>query len=488
MISHEGKGVSTPHKQYVSSLPRWKQIKDILESDCDKYLRDVGASESDSEYGKKRQKDYVDGAILYNFTVRTADGMVGAVYQKEPTIELRKQLLYLLTDADGSGVGLEQQSKATLTDTLTLGRAGLLSDMPTASNATIKDQEDGKINPRILYYSAENIINWRVKKVGAINQITMIVLREEYEYSPTNSEFDIATSQRYRVLELVDGIYRQRLFTFEDSSDKARVEIFDVKANGKPMHHIPFTFIGSENNSFSVDRPPFYPLTLLNIGHYRNSADNEESSFIVGQPTLFIMIDNQIDAKQFQEANPNGIKFGSRQGYNLGQQGKAQLLQAQPNNLSKENMKEKEAQAVQIGAQLISPSQQITAESARIQRGADTSVLTSVARNVSEAYQMHIEWCGDFLGVDTKGDQFILNTDYFLQTLTAQDRAQWVSDINQGLFPASEYYAAMRRAGQIERQDDEITDELLDQGISYSFNDNPEDNSESTQKDQDNSE
>ncbi|WP_302183290.1 DUF4055 domain-containing protein, partial [Salmonella enterica] len=98
---------------------------------------------------------------------------------------------------------------------------------------------------------------------------------------------------------------------------------------------------------------------------------------------------------------------------------------------------DKEQQAIQIGAQLITPSQQITAESARIQRGADTSVMATIARNVSQAYTDALRWVAMMLGKPEDTEvEFQLNMDFFLQPMTAQDRAAWVADINAGLLPA----------------------------------------------------
>ncbi|MGL6086634.1 MAG: DUF4055 domain-containing protein, partial [Enterobacterales bacterium] len=228
---------------------------------------------------------------------------------------------------------------------------------------------------------------------------------------------------------------------------------------------IPFTFIGATNNDHTIDDAPLLPLAELNIGAFRNSADLEESSFVVGQPTLFIAPGETMSLEIFKEANPNGIKMGSRSGHNIGAGGNAFLVQAEANSLVKDVMLMKEEQAIQIGAQLITPSQQITAESARLQRGADTSVMATIAGNVSQAYTQALKWAAAMVGAPDAGIEFRLNTDFFLQPMTAQDRAAWVVDINSGLLPASSYYAALRRAGVTDWTDSEIKDAIADQPL-----------------------
>ncbi|EHO6159999.1 DUF4055 domain-containing protein, partial [Salmonella enterica] len=264
-----------------------------------------------------------------------------------------------------------------------------------------------------------------------------------------------------------DGNYRQRLFRF-DAEGGAQEDVVEIYPDlGESLRGvIPFTFIGATNNDATIDDAPLLPLAELNIGHYRNSADNEESSFVVGQPTLFIYPGENLTPQSFKEANPNGIKFGSRCGHNLGYGGSAQLIQAGENNLARQNMLDKEQQAIQIGAQLISPTQQITAESARIQRGADTSVMATIARNVSQAYTDALRWVAVMLGKPEDTEvEFRLNMDFFLQPMTAQDRAAWMADINAGLLPATAYYAALRKAGVTDWTDADIKDAVADQPL-----------------------
>lgn len=123
-------------------------------------------------------------------------------------------------------------------------------------------------------------------------------------------------------------------------------------------------------------------------------------------------------------------------------------------------MLDKEQQALQIGAQLITPSQQITAESARLQRGADTSVMATIADNVSEAYERALRWVAQMLKQPDTDIEFGLNTEFFLQPMTAQDRTAWMSDINAGLLPATAYYAALRKAGITDWSDEDLQDAL----------------------------
>lgn len=467
--------VQTKHRNYEAADEKWRLIRSVVSGDTNDYLRNVGVTECDKVVGNQRQKEYEDGAIYYNFTKRTVDGMTGAVFRKDPEVELPDQILYLLDDSDGNGQGIIQQSQEVTREVIELGRGGLFVDIPSAPAeenvngevgiqtpkvVTLQDQRDGKINPKIQFYPAESIINWRTQRFGSVSKLQMIVLREEYEYQSGDNEFLYLTGFQYRVLDLDEsGNYRQRIYIYNQPGELTDTVEYEPVSNGMRMTEIPFVFIGAENNDYTIDEPPMYPLSTLNIGHYRNSADNEEFLHILGQAMLTISPSNAIAAK-WKENNPDGVKFGARAGLNLGENGSAQILQAQPNNANAQAMKDKEAQAIQIGAQLITPSSQETAEAARIKHGADTSVLASIANNVSDGYQKAIGWCLDFLGASADDFTFELSKDFFMDKISPEERAQWVAEWQMGITPKSYYYTAMRRTGQF---DPEATDEDIDE-------------------------
>ena len=467
-ITANDNSVRTKHREWQFHYEKWKKVRNAVAGDLISYLRNVGQNEPDKKYGEARQAEYEQGAICYNFTKRTLSGMVGSVMRKDPEQIIPRELEYLLTNCDGSGVGLWQHAQDTLMEIDSIGRGGLLVDAPETGAATAAEQNEGLLNPVIAFYTAENIINWRMKRFGSVNRVVMIVLREVWEYFESDDEFVVKYGEQYRVLDLDEnGNYRQRLYKFKaEGGDAEPVETIYPELGDQLKGKIPFTFIGASNNDASVDDAPLLPLAELNIGHFRNSADNEESSFVVGQPTLFLAPGENMSTQMFEDANPNGVKMGSRTGHNVGYGGNAFLVQAEANNLAKQNMLDKEQQAIQIGAQLITPTQQITAESARLQRGADTSVMATIARNVSMAYTEALKWVAAMMGLrDGTEIEFKLNMDFFLQPMTAQDRAAWMADINAGLLPATAYYSALRKAGVTDWTDEDIQNAVADQPL-----------------------
>lgn len=459
-------GKLATHPQYDKYAPNWQKVDDVVTGDVDHYLRNVGCSESNAEKAEKRQREYIEGAILHNFTVRTRDGMQGAMFMKPPTINLTSQLEYLLDDCDGNGMNLEQQMQDSADQVLRKGRAGLLVDMSSVEEVpTIAQIESGEISPRIQMYIAQDIIDWKTVRLGSINRLCEIVLREQYDTGIRTGISDYTPNYQYRVLGLDEnGFYYQEIW-FLDKSDKLQqgisgngeVRIYPV-INGSKSREIPFYFIGADNNSYKVGTQPLLPIAELNIGHYRNSADTEENSFVCSQAMLIIALSDHISVKDFNDENPNGVQVGSRRGLNVGPSGSAMFIQAAESDKAMKLMERKEQQAVQLGAQLITPSQQVTAETARIQQGANGSVLSNISSNITDAYRKAVDMCGLFLGV-TQASEVELSKDFFYQTLTAQERAQWVSEVMSGITPVELFYKKLIQTGQYP---EEITKEEIE--------------------------
>lgn len=472
--------VQTQNAEYTKFYPKWEKIRNVLANDVVKYLRNVGATEKDTEYAKQRQKDYEEGVYFLNFTSTTVESQNGSLYTSEPDIKVdsvHPEMSYLVNDVDGSGVHLIQQVKDASYDACSIGRGLLLPDMPaTDGNTSAADQTSGKASPRIIYYPAESILDWRTEMVNGVKKLVWVKLVEQI----TNQvdEFTIVNEFQYRILAInSDGHYTQRVIVRNSKDNSNQEQAFvdleynpnsdnggtPVKQNGKFIDYIPAYFIGSKNNDIGVDEPPVYSLACLNIAHYRDTADNQEQLFVCSQVMLALYPAEGMSAQEFNEYNPNGIKFGSRQGITLAG-GKAELLQAQSTNAISAAIKEKEQQAISIGASITQPQSQVTATTARIQRGAAVSVLSSIADNVSDAYTKALKECARFLGLDDSDIYLCLHKNFFWEEATPQQRAQWFAEINSGILPKSAYYTWLRKRGEIDLTDQEIADELEYEG------------------------
>lgn len=450
--------VDTQHNEYTANSGKWSVMRDCMAGeDAVKAARNqylpYFIPHDEARYGQ-----YVQRANYVNVTGRTLKGLVGAIFRRAPQINLPPQLEYLLEDFDGTGQSLDQLGKEICTDLMTTGRYGLLVDYPQAeAGLSAEDVDSRKLRATIATYGAEDIINWRTVAMGGQLILVMVVLRESAEVQV--DQFEFIPETRYRVLSLDEGVYVQRVFN--DDGEQVVDDVFPRKADGSLWREIPFQFVGASDNRPSVDDPPLYDLARVNLAHFRNSADLEESLYVHGQGTLFVS--SELSVEQWKEANPSGIRVGARTGHFIGAGGKAELLQIQANTAVREAMLDKEDTMRSIGARLISQNaQNQTAEAARIDASAEASVLSVIAGNASEAIESALEYAAGFMGGDPDQVKFALNQSFFDESMTAQDVMALIALEDRRTIGRTDVRAKMRATGWIaeNRTDEDLDAEL----------------------------
>lgn len=434
--------------EYNKAVEKWELVRSIIDNDAAHLIPDVDINDHD------RSIKYRNNAILTNFTGLTKNGLQGLVFLKEPDLDVPPQLEYMREDATGSGLSMTQLAQQVCGEILETGRHGLLVDFPRNENTlSISDLETGNYVARILPYTAEAIINWRTERVNGRVQLVQVVLKECKEVVLKDG-FEVEKLNQYRVLKLVDGQYYQELYNEEqDLVDLVQ----PLKVDGTPLTYIPFVFVGSENNDAVIDPAPLYDLAVLNLGHYKNSADFEESVFICGQPTVVVCV-GDIPADQWVELNGGKFRYGARSGHVVGLGGNASLLQANPNNLAGQAMKDKLEQAVGVGARVIAAAGagRETAEGARIRYGSQNSALYVVTKNMNRAFIEILRMACDFTKDADKSEiDFELNDQFYedgadpqliaqaimmvdRQAMTVQELRNYVASTGEGLITEPE--------------------------------------------------
>lgn len=412
----------------------------------------------ESPANRKRYDQYLARAVYYNATGRTLTTMNAYAFAVPPALDVSGAISYVAEDVDGAGVSLPQQSQSALRHALASGRVGLLVDYPrVAAPATRADMESGLVRAHVCLYPAASITNWRTERVGAKTVLTLVVLAEQHNV-PTG--FAIASETQYRVLRLTDGVYTQEIWR---KNDKGTFVIADgpnviTDSSGKAWGEIPFQFVGAVNNDTVVDDSPLYDIAVLNIGHYRNSADYEESVYMAGQVQPWM---SGLSVEWRDHMEKTGIYFGSRAPILLPEGGAFGLAQAQANSLAYEAMKAKEEQMIALGARLLQPGGAVkTATEAQSDSEAETSVIASIAANVSDGYNAALAWMAQFMG---GGDgTYTIRAEQSAKALDAQMASVLLNSVLAGKLPASDFWAALRNSGNVS---EERTDEMLREEI-----------------------
>lgn len=393
---------------------------------------------------QNRYDSYLQRAVFYNVTKRTLFGLNGQVFMRAPIINLPEKLKPMEASVDGS-ISLMQLAKKLNTNVLSLGRGGLLTDYPAVDGpVSVSDAETKGIRPTITSYHPMSVINWNTKMRGALRILNLVVIKESYVSA--DDGFERQMLDQWRVLRLNENdVYTVEIWREKEKTMVPLETFVPTDANGDTFDFIPFTFVGSEDNDHNIDNPPMYDISILNIAHYRNSADYEESSFFVGQPTLVM---TGLTEQWVEDVLKGKVYLGSRSSIPLPVDADAKLLQTAPNIMPFEAMAHKERQMVALGAKLIEPSTvQRTATEATMDKSAENSILSSSAKNVSLAIEQALRWSAKFVGANPDEVRFELPTEFDISAMSSEDRRQLMEEWQSGLLVFDEAREALRKSG-----------------------------------------
>jgi hypothetical protein len=410
--------VDTTHEEYDEYSEFWERIEDVLEGQDaihekgEKYLPRL-KDQSDIDY-----KAYKERAFFYNATARTLEGLKGLLFRKPPKIEYPDNMSDIIADITLTGQSLEQFAKDISEDAIAINTYGILIDIPYIDTTGMLSAEVSALNirPYIREYDAESIINWKMGLVNNKYMLTMAVLTEDFEI--VENEFKSSCETRYRVLDLFNGIYRQRVFRINDKNeDELLSEIFPI-INGRYFDYIPFIF---DND---IECPPLLDLANTNIAHYRINADYEHGCHFTGLPTAVVSGYQKMD-------NSEKLYIGSQSAWVFSDpQASAKFLEFTGQGLGalERNLDRKEQHMAILGARLLAQDKKAAeaAETAIIRRAGENSILENISitlsQNINKALVILSEWAGFNTPATIE-----INRDFLGSQMTAQDITALVS-------------------------------------------------------------
>lgn len=450
--------IAYQRKEFAKAARQWKVIRDICDGEnTEQYLRTLNPHDTSDE-NRTRNQQYRHNAIFYAIAGYTARGLVGTVFQRWPSFDPPEALSYLTANADGSGNSIYQLSQETVDELVKTGRAGLVVSFPR-TDGDISRADMGTAFSTIHHIAPEQIINWRTITEGAVTKLSLVVIQsvEERPKGYENEEF-------YAIREMAldeQGYYFERHWEQSPGSSTWELvdEFYPTDAAGSRWREIPFTFVGSTNNLPSIDLPPMLDLVRINIGHYRNSADWEDSVFYCGQPQPWM---SGMDEAHADLLSSNNFYIGSRVLLPVPAGQTFAFASADPNPVVRQAMLDKVDQMIGLGARFIEAGGSArTATEAANDAQVQHSVLSLIASNASEAYTRALEWVGRYMGV-TEPMTYELAQDFSHVGSTPQEMQQVVASWLQGAIPTADMWSWMRRNGFIdpEKSDEDLEAEI----------------------------
>lgn len=397
-----------------------------------------------SPEGRVAYSKYLSLAYFYGASGRTVDGLVGLIFSKDPVKELPSNVEYLNTNADGKQSSLRKLAQKAVTEAFISPQSGVLVDFPKIEQRlTVAQMEASNARPKILHYPFESIINWFYDIVDNELRLTFLVLEECVS---VKDGFVINEEIRYRVLELIDGVYHQSLVT--EGGDYI-IEPQPVIVNGQTSIEIPFYFIqvGAENKSVIND------LVDANLNHYRFFADYAAKEHSSAFPVFY---ETGVQGDDLNVMIGPGAKWSS-----ANTDAQFGVLQTESDGGSmRQYLQDMEQRMAALGAEMLKPriSGAESAEAKSLDQVAQNSTTANVAVNVSEALTKAINFCSRWLG-GAEEAVYQLNTDYNPVSMSAQDLTALLAAWQSGAISYDTLYMNLQK-GEIASADVSAEDEL----------------------------
>ena len=401
---------------------------------------------------------YLKRTLYFNATARTIDGLSAMIFRRAPVVTRPPDMDGFVADATFEGSSLVSFAEQLVHEVLVSGRCGIIIDFPRSDDADITLAQAGQLGhrPFLRLYRGEDILNWRVGTVDNRTVLMQVRLFERIEQpAEDDGEFDSEAVEQIRVLDLVDGVYRQRLF--RRNKDKEWAPYGDPmfpQRDGAPLDFLPFRFAGPRDTSARIAKPPLLDLVNVNLSHYRSAADLEHGAHFVGLPTPYVFG----TAEAPTTIGPTVVWHAAESGVQVG------MLEFTGSGLAtlERLLDRKEQQMAVLGARMLFPEKRAAeaAETASMHRQGENSALAALANAVGRALSEAMVIARDWMGA--VGEAAIaLNTDYLPTPMSPQMLVALIQAVQAGHISRRTFFANLQR-GEIITADTAFEDELSD--------------------------
>jgi hypothetical protein len=410
--------VTDRHPDYARHQLQWSRISHVLAGQDS--VRDNARAYIPATVEHQQFPDTYQAMIartpFTNYTARAVDGLEGMIFRKDPDVKIPARYKPRLENINNSGDSINTFSKKAVREVLAYGRAGILVDAQRSEDQ--RYDSPASLLPHLSLYSAASITNWRPRSVNGEPIPDQIVLQEHYTVPQA---FGSITKVRYRVLEL-------------DEQDRYRVRLYEQRAGGGDyylaeegypttgradgqnfLNKIPFVFLSPVDLSPTVYRSPILDLVDANLAHFLLESEYASALFYSAQPTPVIT--------GWREGEPGNFRFGNGNVWLLPEGCTAEILEFHGHGLGplERALAAKVEQIAELGARLAqnAATSPETAEASRIRQHSQTSVVSSIARTVSDGIQAALDIACKW-GMADGEVSYEMNQDYLDVVMTPQ--------------------------------------------------------------------
>lgn len=441
------------HPDYIYYKPDWDMIRDALQGE--RRVKEQGSlylPGLDTNFGTEYET-YKERASFVNMLSRTVIGMVGTVFRR--TIKVENVKKEDIENVTLDGLDLNLYAKKLALEVASVGRVGVLVDMPVSSGT-----------PYLTAYIAENILSWRTEVINGREVLNYVLLREIVDNSQVLDGETISTIDgrantnalraKYRVLLLENGVYKQRVYDIGSNTTNPTFatesfeEIIPLRT-GVPLDFIPMVIIGPLSPTPEIQKSPVYDIVTLNMAHYRTSAQLEHGRFNTALPVYYVPVSSPGDQVEYV--------IGPSVVWEVAADSRPGILEYFGTGLKAltDGLVEKEEHIAQLGGRIMGIRPQATSESDNIfklKTANEMSILLNITESMSRALTDILRWYLDWQRKPIAGVRVRLNQDFKQSTVAARELRALALLYQEGILPLEEVFRALQDAEYI---DDETT-------------------------------
>jgi hypothetical protein len=385
------------HPEHTLRLPDWTLCSDAYEGERaiksrgTTYLPPTSGMIADGvfrggEPGLAAYSAYVARAVFPGFFREAVATLEGTLNHRPDIVELPKALEPMRERATLRGEDLDSLLRQIHRGVLTTGRVPILLDVHTGASASSL--------PYVCLYDGRQLVNWRLGYGPEGERLEMAVFDEgTYREGKMLSGYSWVNS--YRTLRVTDGKYEVAVDERFPPSD----EMFMVPTlAGRTLEAIPLVVCNATRlGAGCPEVPPLLALAQLCLAIYRGEADYRHSLFATTQETLVRTGVSQQDADQQTRVGAGAI-------LDVPLNGDAKYIGISGAGLEQQRLalEADRRRAALMGAQLLDKrgADEASAEAVRLQLGARTATLTSIAHTSAEALAAILRHAAIFVGAD----------------------------------------------------------------------------------------
>jgi len=454
--------------EVVYNYQDWLAIRDVVageravKAQREVYLPKMAAMDKD-EYNS-----YLSRSSFYNFTARTISAVTGRLLKRAPVMEgfpakFEDDLAHISYSAES----FETFYTKAATEIITMGRYGVLVDMPAESRSTPK--------PYLTGYTAENIVDWEYDELpltSAANSptrmvLSRVVLREfrakdrratasstadakfvTTSRLPTNTAQYEAFYARYRVLSLNEvGNYTVEVFESDDESNADLTDAYSQGVitplvRGRPIQYIPFYVFGASDGAAGVSQSPMLSIAQTNLSHYRSYAHLEHGRFYTGFPIYFAEVAAGSDGGAY-EIGPSRV-------WEIDKGARAGIIEFNGNGLKflENALTQKEAQAAALGGRMIGVTGQSVSESGdqvKVKEMNEKATLMWVATALDQGFGFLLDTWLEWQGSRARDFNIQFDKDFLMQDAGAREYRAVHSMYLDGVLPIEVVFDYFKR-------------------------------------------